>query len=99
MIEASRYSANIGNSRSPSAGTRRRITDSPSVSMRKNGLVPPALGGFPFAGSPVFGQRRFRLLALPAERPPFVNGMKGVDEQDYPQERQPGGGGAAAETL
>ena len=28
-----------------------------------------------------------------------MNGMKGVDEQDHPHERQPGSGGAAAEAL
>ena len=71
----------------------------PLVSMRKNGLVRQRSAASPFAGSSVFGQRRFRLVALPAERPPLVNGMKRVDEQDHPRERQPGGGGAAAEAL
>ena len=99
VIAATRKSANIGNSSSPSAGMRRRSSELSVLQHSKPRARAPALGGLPFGAAAVFGQRRLRLLALPAESPPLMDGMKRVDEHDRARERQPRGDDALAEAL
>ena len=63
------------------------------------GAGPPPFGGLPFGGAAIFRQRRLRLLALPAERAPLVNGMERVDEHHHAGERQSARDRAAAKAL
>ena len=60
---------------------------------------PPAFRRLAFAGSAVFGQRRFRLFLFPPERPPLVNGVERVDEHEGARERQSAGDGPVAKAL
>ena len=60
---------------------------------------PPPFQRLPLGGSPVFGQRHFRLFSFPAKRPALVNGMERVDEHHHASERQSPRDCAAAKAL
>ena len=59
----------------------------------------PALGSLAFRAPPIFRDGRLGLIAVPAKRPPLVNGVQRIDEHDRSGKREPGRDRPAAESF